>query len=100
MADDEFLYLKVQDNGIGFDKAKIRFAKTLPPIENAQGQASLIDKRFTATAEEGVVIAEQGGAIDPGSVGDKLKRRRVGVRRRVAFRHDRMTPLAVRSYNA
>nr|WP_170572255.1 DUF3971 domain-containing protein [Ruegeria atlantica] len=48
----------------GFDKAKIRFAKTLPPIENAQGQASLIGQRFTATAEAGHVVADQGGAID------------------------------------
>jgi hypothetical protein len=48
----------------GFEKAKIRFAKTLPPLVNAQGQASLIDSRFTATAESGVVIADQGGAID------------------------------------
>ncbi len=48
----------------GFEKAKIRFAKTLPPLENAQGQASLINNRFTATAEAGVVFADQGGAID------------------------------------
>lgn len=48
----------------GFEDAKIRFAKTLPPIENAQGQASLIGNRFTATAQKGVVIADQGGAVD------------------------------------
>ncbi len=48
----------------GFDEAKIRFAKTLPPLENAQGQASLIDRRFTATAASGVVIADEGGAVD------------------------------------
>nr|WP_170410210.1 DUF3971 domain-containing protein [Ruegeria arenilitoris] len=48
----------------GFDEAKIRFAKTLPPLENAQGQASLINHRFTATAESGVVIADEGGAVD------------------------------------
>lgn len=48
----------------GFDKAKIRFAKTLPPIERAQGQASLIGRRFTATAQSGVVIADQGGEVD------------------------------------
>ncbi|WP_243470708.1 YhdP family protein [Ruegeria denitrificans] len=48
----------------GFDNAKIRFAKTLPPLENAQGQASLINRRFTATAESGVVIADEGGAVD------------------------------------
>ncbi|WP_235216131.1 DUF3971 domain-containing protein [Ruegeria halocynthiae] len=48
----------------GFEDAKIRFAKTLPPLENAQGQASLINRRFTATAEAGIVIADEGGAID------------------------------------
>ncbi|MEM6658655.1 MAG: DUF3971 domain-containing protein [Pseudomonadota bacterium] len=48
----------------GFDKAKIRFAKTLPPVENARGQASLINGRFTASAESGVVYADQGGAVD------------------------------------
>nr|WP_233421898.1 DUF3971 domain-containing protein [Ruegeria profundi] len=48
----------------GFEDAKIRFAKTLPPLEYAQGQASLINRRFTATAEAGVVFADEGGAID------------------------------------
>ncbi len=48
----------------GFDQAKVRFAKTLPPIENAQGQASLIDSRFTVTAQHGVVIADDGGSVD------------------------------------
>jgi len=48
----------------GFDQAKIRFAKTLPVLQNAQGQASLIDNRFTASAVSGVVIADDGGAVD------------------------------------
>nr|WP_170343960.1 DUF3971 domain-containing protein [Ruegeria atlantica] len=48
----------------GFEKAKVRFVKTLPPIERAQGQASLINRRFTVTAQQGVVIAEDGGAVD------------------------------------
>lgn len=48
----------------GFEEATIRFAKTLPPIENAQGQASLIDSRFTATAQRGEVTADQGGTVD------------------------------------
>jgi hypothetical protein len=48
----------------GFEKAKVRFAKTLPPIIGAQGQASLINGRFTATAESGVVQADQGGGVD------------------------------------
>ncbi|WP_282027352.1 DUF3971 domain-containing protein [Ruegeria faecimaris] len=48
----------------GFDDAKVRFAKTLPPVHDAQGQASLINQRFTVTAEKAVVIADQGGPID------------------------------------
>ncbi|WP_253276792.1 DUF3971 domain-containing protein [Ruegeria sp. 6PALISEP08] len=48
----------------GFEKAKIQFVKTLPPIESAQGQASLINRRFTVTAQKGVVIADEGGAVD------------------------------------
>ncbi|WP_420586807.1 DUF3971 domain-containing protein [Ruegeria sp.] len=48
----------------GFDEATVRFAKTLPPVVNGQGQASLINRRFTVTAEAGQVNADQGGAID------------------------------------
>ncbi len=47
-----------------FDKAKIRFAKTLPPIENAQGQASLVGQRFSVTARRGVVNPDEGGPVD------------------------------------
>ncbi len=47
-----------------FDKARVRFAKTLPPVEDAQGQASLIGNRFTVTAQRGTVVADQGGSVD------------------------------------
>nr|WP_170788780.1 AsmA-like C-terminal region-containing protein [Ruegeria lacuscaerulensis] len=50
--------------GFGFDNAKIRFAKTLPPIQDAQGRVSLLENRFTASAESGVVMAPEGGAVD------------------------------------
>ncbi|WP_234416629.1 DUF3971 domain-containing protein [Ruegeria sp. Alg231-54] len=50
--------------GLGFDEAKIRFAKTLPLIQDGQGRLSLLKDRFTVTAEKGVVIADQGGAVD------------------------------------
>ncbi|MCG7521242.1 DUF3971 domain-containing protein [Ruegeria sp. Ofav3-42] len=50
--------------GLGFEQAEIRFAKTLPPIENTQGRLSLLKDRFTVTAESGVVIADQGGQVD------------------------------------
>ncbi|SDW29312.1 Uncharacterized protein involved in outer membrane biogenesis [Ruegeria halocynthiae] len=47
-----------------FENTKVRFAKTLPPIENAQGQASLLNRRFTVSAQQGIVIADKGGAVD------------------------------------
>lgn len=47
-----------------FENARVRFAKTLPPIQDARGQATLIDRRFTVTARKGVVIADDGGAVD------------------------------------
>lgn len=47
-----------------FDKTKLRFANTLPPLQQAQGQASLLNRRFTVTAQKGVVIADEGGAVD------------------------------------
>ncbi|WP_299669908.1 DUF3971 domain-containing protein [uncultured Ruegeria sp.] len=47
-----------------FEDTKVRFAKTLPPIENAQGQASLLNGRFTVSAQKGIVIADEGGAVD------------------------------------
>ena len=47
-----------------FAETKLRFAKTLPPIQQAQGQASLLNRRFTVTAQQGIVIADQGGAVD------------------------------------
>ncbi len=47
-----------------FDKTQVRFAKTLPPIQEAQGQASLLNRRFTVTAQKGIVIADEGGAVD------------------------------------
>nr|WP_170538677.1 DUF3971 domain-containing protein [Ruegeria arenilitoris] len=47
-----------------FDDALVRFAKTLPPIQGGRGQATLIGRRFTVTARKGVVIADDGGAVD------------------------------------
>ena len=47
-----------------FDKTKVRFAETLPPIEGAQGQASLLNRRFTVTVQKGVVVADEGGTVD------------------------------------
>ena len=47
-----------------FDKTKVRFAEPLPPLEDAQGQASLLNRRFTVTAQKGIVIADEGGPVD------------------------------------
>ncbi len=47
-----------------FEETKVRFAKTLPPIQDAQGQASLLNGRFTVSAQKGIVIADEGGAVD------------------------------------
>lgn len=47
-----------------FENTKLRFAKTLPPIQNAQGQASLLNRRFTVSAQKGIVIADEGGEVD------------------------------------
>ncbi len=47
-----------------FTETEVRFAKTLPTVENAQGQASLLNGRFTVTAQKGVVFADQGGPVD------------------------------------
>nr|WP_171207236.1 MULTISPECIES: AsmA-like C-terminal region-containing protein [unclassified Ruegeria] len=47
-----------------FDDTELTFAKTLPPIQRAQGQASLLNGRFTVTAQQGIVVADEGGEVD------------------------------------
>ena len=47
-----------------YEDAKVRFLKTMPPIENATGHATLIDRRFVVTATSGEVMPETGGAVD------------------------------------
>jgi len=47
-----------------FAEAQIRYARTLPPLVRARGQASLLDGRFAVTADAGVVVAAQGGEMD------------------------------------
>lgn len=49
-----------------YDDATIKFLKNLPPITGATGQASLNGTRFVATAIEGRVVADEGGAVDVG----------------------------------
>ncbi|WP_170472675.1 YhdP family protein [Ruegeria arenilitoris] len=47
-----------------FDKTEVRFAKTMPPVKDAQGQVNFLNGRFTVTAQQGLVFADQGGAVD------------------------------------
>lgn len=47
-----------------FADTSLRFAKTLPPLEQGQGQASLLNRRFTVTAQQGFVQADAGGQVD------------------------------------
>lgn len=69
-----------------FDKTKVRFAKTLPPVQDARGQATLINRRFTVTALDGVVIADDGGAVDASGTSfiipdTSIKKRTPGIAR-------------------
>lgn len=47
-----------------FSNAKVRFAKTLPPVVGAHGQANLTGKRFAVLAHGGTIITDHGDAID------------------------------------
>ncbi|TMV06432.1 AsmA family protein [Ruegeria sediminis] len=47
-----------------FEKARIKFAKTLPPVVDARGQASLVGRRFSVTAHRGWVVPDEGGAVN------------------------------------
>ncbi len=47
-----------------FEDTELRFAKTLPPIQKAQGQVNLLNGRFAVTAQQGIVVADQGGIVD------------------------------------
>ena len=47
-----------------FAKADVRFVKTLPPIRNGKGHATLVKDRFVVVLDEGGVIAPEGGFVD------------------------------------
>ncbi|APX11177.1 hypothetical protein BWR18_05350 [Tateyamaria omphalii] len=47
-----------------YEDAKVRYLKTLPPVEKARGSASLLDGRFVVSVDQGHVTAPQGGRID------------------------------------
>ncbi|MDP5215964.1 DUF3971 domain-containing protein [Ruegeria sp. 2205SS24-7] len=50
--------------GFDFDEAEVRFARTLPPLTQAQGRADLFGRRFTVTASAGQVVSDAGAVID------------------------------------
>ncbi|RBI74616.1 hypothetical protein DQW77_06630 [Roseovarius sp. TE539] len=50
--------------GFDFEGLETRFMKTMPPIREAAGHASLYDQRFVIHAERGHVVAAQGGRVD------------------------------------
>lgn len=46
-----------------FADADLRFMKTMPPIQEASGHASLLRNRFVASVDQGFVSAPQGGRV-------------------------------------
>ncbi|KNG93138.1 hypothetical protein ATO11_14665 [Pseudaestuariivita atlantica] len=52
--------------GFGFDDARVRFMKTLPPIEDGSGQFTLYDGRLAVSARGGHITAPEGGRIEVG----------------------------------
>ncbi|WP_226780908.1 DUF3971 domain-containing protein [Oceaniglobus trochenteri] len=47
-----------------FRDATLKFLKDMPPITGGAGYASIIDRRFAITVEQGGVAAPQGGRVD------------------------------------
>lgn len=50
--------------GYEFDRAEVRFLKTLPPIRNGGGRSSLDGKTYLIALDKGRIDAPQGGEID------------------------------------
>ncbi|MCV2891923.1 AsmA-like C-terminal region-containing protein [Lentibacter sp. XHP0401] len=48
----------------GYERVKLRFLKTLPPIEGLAGHASILRKRFAARATSGTIVAPEGGRLN------------------------------------
>lgn len=46
-----------------YQAGEVKFLKTLPPITQASGHASLVGTRFVASVDDGVVQAGNGGAV-------------------------------------
>lgn len=52
--------------GFAYEGAKVRYLKSMPPVEQARGSASLFENRFVVSVDQGIVPAPQGGLIDVG----------------------------------
>ncbi len=50
--------------GFDFEGAEFTFVKSMPPVQNARGHASLIKDRFVMVLDDGTVMAPQGGSLD------------------------------------
>lgn len=50
--------------GYEFSDTEVRFVRTLPPILNGRGHATLENKTYTVALDEGHVIAPEGGRIE------------------------------------
>ena len=50
--------------GYEFSDTEVRFVRTLPPILNGRGHATLEDNTYTVALDEGHVIAPEGGRIE------------------------------------
>ena len=50
--------------GYGFEGAELRFLKSLPPITDGRGYATIDGKLYTLVMNEGQVTPPEGGAID------------------------------------
>ncbi|MFN3846352.1 MAG: hypothetical protein ACK4RZ_11120 [Paracoccaceae bacterium] len=50
--------------GYEFDKAEVRFLRTLPPIRNGKGRSSIEGLAYTVVLDDGTVEAPLGGQID------------------------------------
>ncbi|MBP9184412.1 MAG: hypothetical protein KBF78_14850 [Fuscovulum sp.] len=47
-----------------FEEAEVRFIRTLPPVRDGQGRASIFGNVYTVVLERGHVVAPQGGLVD------------------------------------
>ncbi|MFV2052545.1 DUF3971 domain-containing protein [Aliiroseovarius sp. YM-037] len=50
--------------GFAFDGATVRYMKTMPPITNGAGYATVDDESFALNVERGIVTAPSGGNVD------------------------------------